>query len=448
MLNLLMIALEFPPIQVAGAFRALRFVTHLPKSGIRPIVVCFNPSQFANDTVHVLNRDLANRIPAETPIFFLDVSVLEANRPRLAESALGEFRGTHCYSMQELFGQIKKQFDIDAVYATCPPFNVKDLAIAAKRYFQKPLVLDVRDAWSQWGTAPFRTWFHYRNILKKEKEMLDAADAVTSVTTQLVDMEWKLTDKPKDRFHWIPNAYDQESLPSGEMVLEPNKERYKVAYVGQFYYNAVTETADGNVPWYRKMPHRWLHYHATRQRWIYRTPYFFFRAWQVFRESNPELSDRFEFHYVGHMQNWLAEMANEFGLSEFCTWHGFKSKQDTKTILDGCDAMLSTSIKVENGEDYCLASKTFDYIVAKKPVLGFVCPGSQQDFLVGSNISMLFDPDDSAASANKLRAMIDCGIRQEINHEFLDRFSAIATAADMSKVIHGMVATNAAGGRP
>lgn len=440
MLNLLMIALEFPPIQVAGAFRALRFATQLPKFGIRPIVVSFNPSQFANDTVHVLNRDLANKVPADTPIFFLDVSVLEFNRPRLADSSIGEFRGTHSYSMDELFANVKSHFDIEAVYATCPPFNVRELAIAAKQYFQKPLLLDVRDAWSQWGTAPFRTWFHYRNVLKKEKEMLEAADAVTSVTTQLVDMEWKLTRKPKDSFHWIPNAYDQEKLPSGEVVLEPKKDRYKVAYVGQFYYNAVTETADGNVPWYRKMPHRWLHYHATQQRWIYRTPYFFFRAWKAFREAYPDSRDQFEFHYIGQMQNWLAEMADEFGLSEHCTWHGFKSKQETKVLLDGCDAMLSTSIKVENGEDYCLASKTFDYIVAKKPVLGFVCPGSQRDFLKGANISVLFEPDDSAENSNKLRKITEVGIRQEINHSFLDRFSAIATTEEMAKVIKGLVA--------
>ena len=43
MTNLLLIALEFPPIQAAGTFRPLRFLTHLPKFGIRPIVVTFDP---------------------------------------------------------------------------------------------------------------------------------------------------------------------------------------------------------------------------------------------------------------------------------------------------------------------------------------------------------------------------------------------------------------------
>ena len=35
MINVLFIALEFPPIQVAGSFRALRFAKLLPSHGIR-----------------------------------------------------------------------------------------------------------------------------------------------------------------------------------------------------------------------------------------------------------------------------------------------------------------------------------------------------------------------------------------------------------------------------
>jgi hypothetical protein len=439
MRKLLLISLEFPPIQVAGAFRALRFATHLPKFGIQPVVVCFNPKQFANNKVHTLNPKLGELIPAQTPIYHLDVSVLESSRAKLSPLKAAESSAPHCFTMTELFDTIKAEHQIEFVYVTCPPFNADTLAIAAKQYFKRPMVLDMRDAWSQWGTAPFRTYFHYRKTMAREQQLLRTADAVTSVTPQLIEMERRVAGREATHgYHWVPNAYDQVSLPSGELRVSPQKMQYKVAYAGQFYFSALHETPTGIVPWYRKKPHRWLHYHATRQRWIYRTPYFFFRAWHKFRELFPQYQDRFQFHYLGYMEDWLLKMADSFGLTEYCVWHGFKSKQDTKQIFEDSDMCLSTSIKIENGEDYCLASKTFDYICAKKPALAFVSPGMQQDFLLGSNIAYMCDPDDTTGSAQRLRDLIEKGFSTSICSSYLEQFSAEATSQKMAEVILSM----------
>lgn len=440
MINVLFIALEFPPLQVAGSFRALRFAKLLPSHGIRPIVVTFNPAQFTDSAIHKVSPAFASEIPADTPIYFLDVSAIETDKAPLPPGVQTPFRGTHCATFEELFSRVAADFEIDLIWATSPPFNVGPLAMAAKQYFSRPLLLDMRDAWSQWGSAPFRTWFHYRAILAKERAMLNAADAVVSVTPQLVDMEWRLTRKSRSDFHWIPNAYDQEALPQGDISLAPGKRTYRIAYTGQFYYNNLHETPRGTIPWYRKMPHRWLHYHATQQRWIYRTPYFFFRAWKIFRDTYPDLAQRFEFHYVGNLPDWLPAMAGEFGLTEQCTWHGFKPKAETDAILGDCDAMLSTSIKVENGEDYCLASKTFDYIAARKPVLGFVCPGTQRDFLAGAGIAALFDPDDPKQCARQLHNLIENGVRQEIDHTYLERYSSLVTTKQLADLIRTTIA--------
>jgi glycosyltransferase involved in cell wall biosynthesis len=440
MINVLFIALEFPPIQAAGAVRALRFARLLPGHGIRPIVVSFSPVQFTASAIHKVSPAFAREVPAETPIYFLDVSAIEPDKTPLAPGVHSPFRGTHCATVEKLFERVAADFDIDMIWATCPPFNVGPIAIAAKEHFRRPLLLDMRDAWSQWGSTPLRTWFHYRAILARERAMLDAADKIACVTPQLVEMELGLTRKPRQAFHWIPNAYDQESLPHGEISLAPGKQTCRIAYTGQFYYNQLHETADGIIPWFRKMPHRWLHYHPTRQRWIYRTPYFFFRAWKAFRDTYPDLAQRFEFHYVGNTPDWLPAMADSFGLTGQCTWHGFKSREETAAILDECDAMLSTSIKVENGEDYCLASKTFDYILARKPVLGFVCPGSQRNFLIGANIAALFDPDDPQRCASQLRSLIENGFCKEVDHAYLERFSSRATTKQLADLIKATVA--------
>ena len=219
----------------------------------------------------------------------------------------------------------------------------------------------------------------------------------------------------------------------------PGKARLRISYVGQFYFNPLHEDPDGIIPWYKKKPHRWLHYYATRQRWIYRTPYFFFRAWARLRETNPELGDRLEFHYVGHLPEWLPEMAEAFGLAQLCTWHGLKPKQETQGILEGSDALLSTSIKVLDGEDYCLASKTFDYIAAGKPVLGFVCPGMQRDFLAGSSISVLFDPEDTEGSARKLGALVKNGVTLKVDLGYLETYSSLSTTCQLAEIVRQVI---------
>ena len=434
MLNVLFIALEFPPIQAAGAFRALRFAKLLPDHGIRPIVVSFNPAQFLDSQVHQVSPAFAKEIPAETPLYLLDVSAIEPDKTPLAPG-VGRFRGTHCATFDDLFQRVGADFDIDMIWVTCPPFNVGPLAIAAKRHFKRPLLLDMRDAWSQWGSSPFRTWLHYRRVLTKEQTMLNAADSVVCVTPQLLDMEWALTRKPRDVFHWIPNAYEQENLPSGLLELTAGKGRLRVGYSGQFYYNSLYEDVSGVIPWYRKKPHRWLHYYSTRQRWLYRTPYFFFRAWRALRSDLPSLGDSIEFHYVGDVPSWLPLMAREHGIEDLCTWHGFKPKQEAQNIMNDCDAFLSTSIKVDGGEDYCLASKTFDYIAARKPVLGFVSPGTQYDFLKGSNIAVILDPDDTDAAAYGLAEVLREGVRREINSSYLSNYSSLETTRQLADLI-------------
>jgi glycosyltransferase involved in cell wall biosynthesis len=438
-MNLLVIALEFPPIQAAGAFRPLRFVTHLPKFGIRPVVVTFNPAQLADGQAHNLNPALAARVPADTPIYLLDLSVIEPERRSGSNPPTEDFRGVRCGSLDELFARLKTEHAIDAIWATCPPFNVSGLALAARKALKKPLILDMRDAWSQWGSAPFRTWLHYRRVLRDEVSLMNAADAVVCVTPQLAEMQQRLTPKARSDFYWIPNAYDFEVQPPSKVILSPESPRVRVSYAGQFYFNSLHEDADGIIPWYRKMPHRWLHYYATQQRWIYRTPYFFLRSWARLRQTEPELGDRLEFHYVGQLPSWLPEMADAFGLGELCTWHGAKPKQQAQEIIDNSDALLSTSIKVLDGKDYCLASKTFDYIAAGKPVLGFVCPGAQRDFLVDSGIAVLFDPDDTDGSAQQLGELVQNGVTRRVDLSYLETYSSLSTTRRLAEVI-GQVA--------
>ena len=64
-------------------------------------------------------------------------------------------------------------------------------------------------------------------------------------------------------------------------------------------------------------------------------------------------------------------------------------KHELRLALDQMDLQLATSMKRPIGGDYCLASKSFDYLLARKPIVAVVTEGSQKDFLEASGAAVM-----------------------------------------------------------
>jgi hypothetical protein len=103
-----------------------------------------------------------------------------------------------------------------------------------------------------------------------------------------------------------------------------------------------------------------------------------------------------------------------------------------------CDALLVTSTKVLGGEDYCIAGKTFEYVAARRPVLGFVTPGAQRWFLERSGLALVADPDDQAGSSVRMEELIEGRLKFQPNAEFLRQFHRRETAQLMANTLHGL----------
>ena len=112
-------------------------------------------------------------------------------------------------------------------------------------------------------------------------------------------------------------------------------------------------------------------------------------------------------------------MAEEFGVKDECVFHCFVPKPKAMRLIEGFDGFLCTSMKRADGGDYCLASKTFDYVRFRKPLLGFVCEGAQKNFLIQSGCSAVCDPDNPDQGVKLIEKFVNGKIETEPAADFL-----------------------------
>jgi glycosyltransferase involved in cell wall biosynthesis len=291
-----------------------------------------------------------------------------------------------------------------------PPMAMGPLWTRIAREYRLPLILDLRDAWSQWQIAPYPTLAHYHLTVRLERQCLTSAAHVICTSEQTREDLLALHPNIQDeKILTITNGYDADvadwALPA---MSNPNQETepYIIGYVGSFYYSPAARKAMF-LPWWRKRCHQMLQYASRKEDWLYRSPFFFFRTVARMLAERPDLRQRIRIRFAGHKPDWLDEQIEEFHLQELVEHVGYLSHEEALDFENECDSLLITSAKVIGASDDSIAGKTFEYFVARKPILGFVTEGAQRDILQKSGMALIFDPDDAESSAEQLAALVD-----------------------------------------
>lgn len=441
-MNLLMLAFEFPPLGGVGVQRSLKFAKYLPEHGVRPVVV--TPDKESIEAVIGPAREAAllEELTVATRVERVPCPpVRRAGRSRSVDwlqqfLSLGEdlgraWRGPLLAAWPELVRRERP----DAIYVSVPPFSMAPLAVELAQRSGLPLILDFRDNWSQWCCSPQPSWLHYRLTLRRERACLAASTAVVGVTRQLVeDLQRAHPGVPAEKFHVVANGFDA-SLQEPPVARPARSEQpFVIGYVGSFYYTPETRAALLN-PWWQRSPHRWLQYAPRREDWLYRSPFFFFRALRRLLAARPELRPRVKVRFAGDTPPWLRAQVAEFGLTDVVEHLGRMSHRACLEFQASCDALLATSAKVLGGRDYCIAGKTFEYVASQAPIIAFVTEGEQRDFLASSGLALLCDADEPEAGARSLADLIEGRFSPAPNLPFLQRFHRRETARQMAELV-------------
>lgn len=441
MIYILMVVYEFPPLNSGGSHRPYKFAKNLHLFGIHPIIVTPEIDVHGEKNVDEgLFDDDQNMTVFRTPVdapkvydklfetYYFNVVGTEAARWR-----------HHCLAAVE---SVLKNYPIQALYVTAPPFSMTELGAEIARKHNLPFLVDMRDAWSHWVVSPYASYLHYYLTLRKERSALNIADAVVTTSEQtMLDFQSLHTSVLRNKFHVVTNAYDG-LLPELQNTLTITAARKGapliIGYVGSFYYTPYQRSLIFK-PWWKKKPLHYLQYVPRREDWLYRSPYFFFAALAYLREQLPNLADLLIVKFVGSTPIWLPEMIADFGLHDIVVLQGRVSHKEAMDFQSSVDALLITSSKVINGLDYSIAGKTFEYVCMNKPVLAFVCEGAQKKLLEKTGVSICCPPDDIVESARILSNLLNGYLKLQPDMNEIEPLWIKHTTERLASVIKGII---------
>ena len=441
MINILFIAYEFPPLNSGGVHRSLAFVKYFKQFGISPIVITLAQKSFQNVFENYtideqLGKDVLSGIDV-IEIASKNINSLHKNRINNFVDIYFNIMGKEANGWDEDFKEkipsIIKRYQPEAVFVTLPPFSILKQAVWVSKLCKLPLITDFRDAWSQWRLAPYGTYLHYLATLKAERKYLKYSDAIIATSSQtLCDFKKLHAGIDEKKFHLITNGFDDE-INDWKIVL-PKKGNYVIGYVGSFYYDKEA-TEMMLMPWRKKKLHRKFQYISVKQNWLYRSPYFFFKALRILFDKHPRYTKILNIKFAGKKPDWLYDMIKEFRLEKNVELLGVISHQDSMHFQQTCDALLITSSKVIGGSDYSIAGKTFEYFTMQKPIIAFVSEGAQKDILQQSGTALICDPDNAESAAENILELFEHKINLIPDNNFLSSLSRKKLTKKLSVVI-------------
>jgi len=377
--RVLVIAYYFPPMGLSGVQRTAKFVKYLPRFGWFPTVLSVEPRAYiARD--HSLLEELPPevcvvRTGAAGPGKVISRNEVAALPREWVRKSLSRLSDTFFIPDNKIGWkrravakalELHHQTPFDVIFATAPPYTSFLIGKTLKHHLGRPLVFDYRDPWVDYPFKFYPTPLHKKANILLERSALRASSHV--VTTSRRVKELLLS-----RYGFLSH-HDVDIISQG---YDPSD---------------FSAPAEGVAPGARPS--------ATRGRmrvtyagilWEDRIPDYFLRALHLVFKESPRLRGRIEARFVGTFRPEYHKMISRLGL------------QDAVTVLDylphrECvnELLASDVLWMILGDDLGTPGKVYEYIGARKPILGCV-PGGFMRATIQEAGGTVVDPDDVQA---------------------------------------------------
>ena len=361
MKNLLIVAYYFPPSGGPGVQRVLKHVQYLPEFGWQPIVLTVSNGQFP-----ARDESLMEKIPKDVPVFrshiyepydlyrkltgkkpgtAIDVNVIKKDdqkrsfKENIAELIRATFfipdaRIGWRLSAGKAIKQIQKEYKIDAIYSSSPPYTCSLIARDFKRKTHLPWVAGFRDPWRGFISAPKR-WFLPELVdIIMEKSVFTEADAVECAWEGIIkDALGKYPRLNKNKFHHVPNGYDSAEFPK---VEKRRNLKFTVTYTGSMYGR--------------------------------RNPESFFSAIELLINQGKVNPDYLHLRFVGRFGAEVLEMFDKASFKKSIEIIDYVPHDKSIEFLMLSDALLLVVDESKESSEI-VPGKVYEYIGVKRPVI-------------------------------------------------------------------------------
>lgn len=422
--RVLVIAYYFPPMGLSGVQRTVKFVKYLPQFGWDPTVLTIQPGgYFAHDDsllddLSSNNVRIVRTLAAGPGKLFekKEVIKLPSERTRKFLSRISDTFfipdnkiGWKRKAVRKAV-ELHKKTPFDLVFVTGPPFSSFLAGTEIKARINKPLVFDYRDPWVEYPFKFYPTPLHRLRNVQLEKKCLQASSHV--VTTNRRVKEVLLKNYPFLSYHdidIIPQGFDPADFKPDTMQQKKgphhprSNQKMRLTYAGVF--------------------------------WEDRVPDYFLQAlYRIFQEK-PKLRGSIEACFVGHFRNENMRLVNKLALQDTVNVVGYLPHRECVRQLMDSDVLWMIV-----GDGLGSPGKAYEYIGAKKPILGCAPDGFMKSMILeaGGKVVAPDDVDGIKKAIEEFYTQFRRGELQGPSPEVYDKYNRLTLTRSLVKVFESL----------
>jgi glycosyltransferase involved in cell wall biosynthesis len=413
---------------LSGVQRTLKFVKYLPQYGWLPTVLTVEPhGYFAIDEslsrelegrdIRVVRTEVAgpSRYVSDKKVVKLPPEWLRRLLSRLSDSVfipdnkIGWRRRAVARALE-----LHRETPFDLIFATAPPYTDFLVGAGIKAKINRPLVFDYRDPWVDFPFRFYPTPFHKWLNVHLETIALRASSHV--VTTSRRVKELLISRYRFLTYHDIDivsQGFDPEDYPSaavaaarGSRRSKGKGDRMRIAYSGVF--------------------------------WMDRVPDYFLQAIHELFKEKPKLRGHIEAVFMGNFREENLKLVRRLGLTDAVTVLGYLPHAECVKELLASDALWMIS-----GDDLGTPGKLYEYIGARKPILGCVPEGYLKTTVEEAG-GIAVAPDDVEGIKRALVEFYDRFERRELKgprHDVVEKYDRVTLTGSLVKIFESLLAT-------
>lgn len=425
--RLLMISYPFPPNASAGAVRSERFARYLSELGWKITVITIKPRAdlfFDKAKFDELNNTITI---CQTETFDPWLKLLNKKPSNIISRIIRSvIMKVSSFPDHMLFWnpfviakglQLFKKSVFDAIYTTSPPHSTHLSGLILSRITKVPWITDFRDPWTLNALNIKRGLYKLLGLIEKyiEKKVLGHASVVLANTP--INRKKLLNAFPmlnSENVIYLPNgweAFPDDIVDTASNVTSDHK--FTIVHAGTFYpkfrpyalLQAVAAWRDGLIPF----------------------------GCPEFREGAIDIK------LLGARDHQTREIVNSLHLDDVVTIHPWVSHHEAKRVMLEADLLWVTLGTGVESSSY-VPSKLFEYIAAKKPIIGFFPNGDAASLIRETRTGVVFTSDDPMPVISHIHQMMsDRNKNYNPDTEAIEGYHIKSIVMRLDDVIHKLI---------
>jgi glycosyltransferase involved in cell wall biosynthesis len=286
--------------------------------------------------------------------------------------------------------------EVDVILASMSPFETGEAAARLAARLRVPWVADLRDPWALDEMIVYPTRWHRARELRRMRRCLSSASLVIMNTPEAALALRRAFPELSGRTIAITNGFDAEDFPGAP--ARRCGDRFRIVHTGALH------VALGSANRRRRRLRRWIGGELVEVDILTRSHVYLLRALGRWRRDHADEVACAELVLAGDLSAADRSAVEGSAVADLVQMPGYLSHSESVALLRSADLLFLPMHALPPGERARIVpGKTYEYLAAKRPILGAVPEGDARDFVLASGLGEVCTPKDVEAMVEILR---------------------------------------------